>query len=82
VLVDYSFMRSNVRPFLLICNGREQEAYLPTATDIYTDREGRVVRNNPGKQDFADLDPIRTVSPVERPEFLLSFPEGEGTTGG
>jgi hypothetical protein len=38
--------------------GKEQEAYLPTATDIDTDRKGRVVRNNPGKQDFADLDPI------------------------
>ncbi len=62
--------------------GREQEAYLPTATDINSDRTRRAVRDNPGKQDFADLDPLEKRVSGCRPEFRSAFPESVGLSGG
>jgi len=82
MLVDYSFIRSDVR-LHLNTYGSEWKAYLTTASTAVTDRKGLDVRSDPEKQDSATLAPLkeRTFLRPNDPECRPAFPESDRTIG-
>ena len=75
MLVDYSFMRSDVLPFQMDTYGNEQETCPAISSSAVTDRTRLDVRRDPEAEDPASLAPLteQSVAPDECAGGLCCF---------